>query len=74
MKVKKYQVVTALIAAYALFMSLYFGLDLLKTGHAARFWITLGCETLVIILAFFALKKRDHYRQQRKQDLQDNSK
>ena len=66
MKIKKYQLLTFLIAAYALFMTLYFGLDLLKEGHALRFWVTLIAETVVIILAYFALKKRDFYRQQRR--------
>lgn len=66
MKIQKYQVVTALLIVYALFMTLYFGLDLLKSGQALRFWVTLGCETMVIILAFFALKKRDRLRAQRK--------
>ena len=66
MKIKKYQLLTFLIAAYALFMTLYFGLDLLKEGHALRFWVTLIAEIVVIILAYFALKKRDFYRQQRR--------
>ena len=66
MKIKKYQLVTFLLALYAIFMTLYFGLDLLKSGNIARFWITLGAEIIVIILAFFALRKRDRLREQRK--------
>ena len=69
MKLKKYQFVTILLTAYALFMTLYFGLDLLKNGEQTRFWVTLGCETAVIILAFFALRKRDSLRAKRKKDL-----
>lgn len=71
MKIKKYQLITFLLAAYALFMTLYFGLDLLKEGQSLRFWITLSGETIVIILAYFALRRRDLYRQQRKKGLND---
>lgn len=68
MKIKKYQLVTFLLAVYALFMTFYFGLDLLRSGQAVRFWVTLGAEIIVIVLAFFALRKRDMYRDQRKRD------
>lgn len=71
MKIKKYQILTCIIALYALFMTLYFGLDLLKEGHSLRFWVTLTCETIVIILAYFALKKRDYYRNQRKKEVKE---
>lgn len=71
MKLKKYQLLTILIAVYALFMTLYFGLDLLKEGQSLRFWVTLISETVVIVLAYFALKKRDLYRAQRKKELKD---
>ena len=71
MKIKKYQLLTFVIAAYALFMTLYFGLDLLKEGQTLRFWITLISESAVIILAYFALKKRDFYREKRKKELKD---
>ena len=72
MKLKKYQILTFLIASYALFMTLYFGFDLLKEGKAIRFWVTLLSETIVIILAYFALKKRDYYREQRKQEMRNS--
>ena len=68
---KKYQLIIGLITIYALFMTLYFGLDLLKEGQSIRFWITLTVEALVIILAYFALKKRDYYREQRKKEMKD---
>lgn len=68
---KKYQLITALLAIYALFMSIYFGLDLLREGQALRFWITIGAETIVIILAYFALKRRDQYREARKREIKD---
>ena len=73
MKIKKYQVITFMLAAYALFMTLYFGLDLLKTGEAWRFWITLSAEIIVIVLTFFSLRKKEMYRQKRKQEEQDLS-
>ena len=65
MKIKKYQVVTGVLAIYGIFMTLYFGLDLLKEGQALRFWITLSAEIIVIILAYFALKRRDNLRKKR---------
>lgn len=68
MKIKKHQFVTCLLVIYALFMTLYFGLDLLKDGQTLRFWLTLTGEAIVIVLAYFALKRRDLYRQQRKQE------
>lgn len=71
MKIKKYQVVTCLLSLYALFMTFYFGLDLLKEGHTFRFWLTLSVETVVIIAAYFALKKRDEYRSRRKEEVKD---
>ena len=68
---KRYQIIICLLALYALFMTFYFGLGLLKEGQALRFWITLIAETAVITLAFFALRKRDSYRAQRKRDMKD---
>lgn len=52
-------------------MTFFFGLDLLKTGQDLRFWLTLGSEAAVIVLAYFALKKRDELRAQRKKELED---
>lgn len=68
MKIKKHQFITFLLATYAFFMTFYFGMDLLREGQALRFWITLLSELIVIILAYFALKKRDYYRTQRKKE------
>lgn len=62
MKIKRYQIITFMLAAYAIFMTLYFGLDLLKEGHALRFWLTLSAEIIVITLAFFFLRRRDAIR------------
>lgn len=66
MKLQKYKLITFLLVVYALFMTFYFGIDLLKSGHATRFWLTVGGEALCIVLTFFALRRRDRYRQQNK--------
>lgn len=68
MKPQRYKVITFLLLAYALFMTLYFGLDLLKSGHTARFWLTIAGEILCITLAFFALRSRDRYRQRHRKE------
>lgn len=44
-------------------MTLYFGMDLLKDGQTLRFWATLIGECCVIVLAFFALRRRDRIRE-----------
>ena len=59
MKLKRYQIVPLLLAAYAIFMTIYFGLDLLRSGQSLRFYSTLSAETIVIILAYFFLRKKD---------------
>lgn len=66
MKLQRYKVITSLLVIYALFMTLYFGIDLLKSGHPTRFWLTVAGETLCIVLSFFALRRRDRFRQQNK--------
>lgn len=68
MNIKKYQLVTCLLAIYALFMTFYFGVDLLKEGKTVRFWLTFSGEFVVIVLAYFALKRRDQYRELRKKE------
>lgn len=64
MKLQRHIIVPILLAAYALFMTLYFGTDLLKSGQYLRFYATLGAEIIVIILTFFALRRRDRLRDQ----------
>ncbi len=63
---KRHILVTVLLTIYALFMTFYFGLDLLKSGHAFRFYATLIAEIVIITLTFFALRRRDRLRDQRK--------
>lgn len=62
MKFKRYRLITTLLVIYALFMTFYFGLDLLKSGHPTRFWLTVAGEAICIILTFFALRCRDRFR------------
>lgn len=68
MKIKRHQLVTLLLAAYALFMTLYFGLDILRAGDNLRFFATIAAEAFVITLTYFALKRRDRSRE-RNRDL-----
>ena len=72
MKLPKYILVPSLLTIYALFMTLYFGLDLLKSGQTLRFYGTLAAEIIVIVLAFFALRRRDRLRNQRRQSENSN--
>ncbi|MCH5227612.1 MAG: hypothetical protein J1F16_07360 [Muribaculaceae bacterium] len=71
MKLKKYHIITCIMAIYALFMTIYFGLDLLREGQTVRFWVTLIAESIVLVLAFFALRKRDEYRIRRKREIEE---
>lgn len=65
MKIQRYKFVTALLVIYALFMTFYFGLDLLRSGQSLRFYATVAGEILVIILTFFALRHHDRIRANR---------
>lgn len=70
---KRHIIVPILLAAYALFMTFHFGLDLLKDGHHFRFYATVVAEIIVIILTFFALRRRDRLRDQRRQSESNKS-
>lgn len=69
MKLQRHIIVTSLLVIYALFMTLHFGLDLLKTGQETRFYLTVAAEALVIILTFFALRRRDRIRKRQNKDI-----
>lgn len=58
-----------LLGVYFLFMTFYFGLDLLKAGEKVRFWCTAGAELLILVALAFFLKKREKLRQERENDL-----
>lgn len=67
MKLQRHVIITVLLVIYALFMTFYFGLDLLKAGQHTRFYITVAAEAIVIVLTFFALRRRGRLRDQRRQ-------
>lgn len=71
-RLPKYKIMTGLLTIYALFMTFYFGLDLLRSGHALRFWLTVAGEALCLILTFFALRRRDRLKQARLEDERNN--
>ena len=70
-KMRKYRYIwlPILLGVYFLFMTFYFGLDLLKAGEPVRFWCTVGAEVLILIALSFFLKKRQKLRQERENDL-----
>lgn len=73
MRKYKYIWLPSLLAVYFLFMTFYFGIDLLRSGEHVRFWCTIGVELLVLIALVFFLKKRDRLRMEREKDLADNN-
>lgn len=62
-----------LLAVYFLFMTFYFGMDLLRSGETTRFWATVGAELLVLAALAFFLKKREKLRTERVKDIADAS-
>lgn len=74
MRKYKYIWLPALLFIYFLFMTFYFGLDLLRAGEYTRFWATIGAELIVIIALVFFLKKRERLRKEREDDIANNQK
>lgn len=66
---KKYIIVPAVLAVYFLFMTFYFGTQLLREGEVLRFWLTVVSEVIVLIALYFVMKKRQKYREEREKDL-----
>lgn len=52
-----------------MFMTFYFGLDLLQSGESTRFWCTVGAELLILTALVFFLKKREKLRREREEDI-----
>lgn len=69
----KYIWLPSLLGIYFIFMTVYFGLDLLRAGETFRFWATIGAEVVVLIALVFFLKKRDRLRSEREKDIADNA-
>ena len=74
MRKYKYIWLPALLAIYFAFMTVYFGLDLLRAGETLRFWGTIIAEMAVLIALVFFLKKREKLRTEREKDIEKNSK
>ncbi len=73
MRKYKYIWLPTLLAIYFLFMTLYFGIDLLRSGETTRFWITVGAEFVVLVALVFFLKKRERLRIEREKDIADSN-
>lgn len=73
MRKYKYIWLPALLAIYFIGMTIYFGLDLLRQGEAARFWLTVGAEAVVLTALVFFLRKREKLRSEREKDIADTS-
>lgn len=74
MRKYKYIWLPALLAIYFAFMTVYFGLDLLRSGETLRFWGTIIAESAVLIALVIFLKKRERLRSERENDIAENSK
>lgn len=72
MRKYKYIWLPSLLGIYFVFMTVYFGLDLLRSGETFRFWATIGAESAVLIALVFFLKKRERLRSEREKDIADN--
>ncbi len=69
MRKSKYIWLPLLLAVYFLFMTFYFGIDLLKAGESVRFWCTVGAELIVLVALSFFLKRREKLRREREEDM-----
>lgn len=69
MRKYKYIWLPSLLAAYFLFMTFYFGLDMLRSGETVRFWSIVGIEVVVLAALVFFLKKRERLRSERERDI-----
>ncbi|MDE7346969.1 MAG: hypothetical protein K2N48_09575 [Muribaculaceae bacterium] len=69
MRKYKYIWLPILLAVYFLFMTFYFGMDLLRKGEDIRFWLTVSAEIAVLTALAFFLKKREKLRMEREKDM-----
>ncbi len=68
MREKRYIWLPAVILIYFLFMTFYFGTELLTQGQTLRFVLTVVAEIVVIIALFFFLRARQRLKEKREQD------
>ncbi|MDE7410159.1 MAG: hypothetical protein K2N09_09080 [Muribaculaceae bacterium] len=73
MRKYKYIWLPVLLSVYFLFMTFYFGMDLLRQGETMRFWLTVGAELAVLVALVFFLKKREKLRTEREKDMTGSS-
>lgn len=71
MRKYKYIWLPILLGIYFLFMTFYFGIDLLRSGETTRFWVTVGTELAVIAALAYFLKRRERLRVEREKDMND---
>lgn len=69
MRKYKYIWLPALLGVYFLFMTFYFGIDLLRAGENMRFWGTVAAELLVLLALVFFLRRKERLRREREEDL-----
>ncbi len=72
MRKYKYIWLPALLSVYFLFMTVYFGLDLLRSGEMLRFWGTVAAEVVVLVALVVFLKKKEKYRRRREEDMKNS--
>lgn len=73
MRKYKYIWLPAILAVYFLFMTFYFGVELLRAGESVRFWATVGSELVILVALAFFLKRREKLRMERENDIKDSS-
>lgn len=73
MKYKRYIWFPLVLLAYFLFMTFKYGVDLLRSGHEATFWVTCLSEVVVLILLSLSLRRRDRLRRERDEDIRRNN-
>lgn len=58
-RIRKSVWVPGALTLYAVAMSLYFGPRLIAEGLALKLWLSVAFEAVVIVGAFFALRRRE---------------
>lgn len=74
MIMRKYRYIwlPAVLAIYFLFMTFYFGLDLLRAGGSTQFWCTVAAEIVILTALVFFLRRREKLRREREEDIRRN--